>query len=67
MPPLGDSGRLKQLADDFQRKSELGESAARARRLRQPTIPTIPGYEFAALTLPCGDISGDFHDFVPLN
>jgi len=30
-------------------------------------LPTLPGYEFAAHSLPAEDVGGDFYDFIPVD
>ncbi len=36
-------------------------------RLIPKEVPRVPGYEFAAVTLPAKEVGGDLYDFVPLD
>jgi len=41
--------------------------AAETQRLFQPETPNITGWDIAAHTLPAREVTGDYHDFIPLN
>ncbi|MFN7974296.1 MAG: SpoIIE family protein phosphatase [Acidobacteriota bacterium] len=48
----------------FQRELEL--AAEIQRNLLPQAMPSLPGYEIAALTRPCRTVGGDYYDFLPL-
>lgn len=64
-----DTSRLKKVANELRRRSEIDKSmrATRARQLSMlPRMPKIPGYDFHKLYLPAANVSGDFYDFIEL-
>jgi sigma-B regulation protein RsbU (phosphoserine phosphatase) len=65
-----DASRLKQLASELKRKTEMEKSmkTARSRQFHMlPAIPKVEGYEFRSLYLPCANVSGDFYDFIQVS
>jgi phosphoserine phosphatase RsbU/P len=65
-----DQNRLKMLASELKQKSDMEQSikVARSRQLHMlPKMPTVAGYEFKGVYLPCANISGDFYDFIKVS
>jgi sigma-B regulation protein RsbU (phosphoserine phosphatase) len=62
--------RLKKIADELRKNSEMEKSlrAARSRQLHMlPKVPKLEGYEFRSRYLPCAKVSGDFFDFIQVS
>jgi sigma-B regulation protein RsbU (phosphoserine phosphatase) len=62
--------RLKRLASDLKKGEEIKEGLRMARRRQLhmlPSLPVVPGVEFAAVYDLAADISGDFYDVFAVN
>ena len=62
--------RLKKIAAEMQKNSELEKSmrTARSRQLHMlPKEPKVAGYEFKSRYMPCANVSGDFFDFIQVS
>jgi sigma-B regulation protein RsbU (phosphoserine phosphatase) len=65
-----DTSRIKKLANELRQKSEMEKSMrlARSRQLHMlPSMPTVDGFEFKSLYVPCANVSGDFYDFIKVS
>ncbi|MCX7804655.1 MAG: serine/threonine-protein phosphatase [Planctomycetota bacterium] len=65
-----DAQRLKQLAEQLRKQSELEKSlkVARQRQLQMlPRLPSVQGFEFSSMYLPASKVSGDFYDFFKIS
>jgi sigma-B regulation protein RsbU (phosphoserine phosphatase) len=58
---------LNQRLLNLLQQSRLAEAREVQLSLLPPTLPSMPGYDFAAHTLPAEDVGGDFYDFIPVD
>jgi sigma-B regulation protein RsbU (phosphoserine phosphatase) len=62
-----ENARLQEEALEKERLAQQVQIAAEVQRRMLPEkAPVIPGFEIAALYVPCFELGGDFYDFVPL-
>lgn len=62
-----ENARLQEEAIDKERLERQVQIAAEVQRRMLPrNPPQIPGFDIAALYVPCFELGGDFYDFVPL-
>ena len=62
--------RLKSLANELKKKTEMEQSIRLARRRQLhmlPAMPKVEGFDFRALYTPCANVSGDFYDFIKVS
>jgi sigma-B regulation protein RsbU (phosphoserine phosphatase) len=57
-------------AEDLKRQAEIEQELSLARDIQQglllEAVPSLPGWEISAISLPARDLGGDLYDFLPL-
>jgi sigma-B regulation protein RsbU (phosphoserine phosphatase) len=68
--PLATALKTAAMLDDRLFKDRMDQELQRAREVQEAmlprSLPELPGYEFAASSVPCLEASGDYFDFLPL-
>jgi serine phosphatase RsbU (regulator of sigma subunit) len=57
---------VEERLDNERMRQELASAREIQARLLPETPPALPGYEVAGATLPCGEVGGDYFDFLEL-
>jgi sigma-B regulation protein RsbU (phosphoserine phosphatase) len=68
--PLASALKTAALVDDKLFKDRVEQELKRAREVQEAmlprAVPALPGFDFAASSVPCYEASGDYYDFVDL-